>query len=81
MAFKLKEPAVPVSKVVLGTLVMDGAWFTVSVKAWLVLPELLVAVMVRLYTPPVAAAGVPLNTPVFAFSVKPSGRDVLPVIV
>ena len=81
MAFKLKEPAVPVSKVVLVGLVMDGAWFTVSVKAWLVLPEVLVAVMVRLYTLPVAAAGVPLITPVLALRVSPLGRDVLPVIV
>ena len=43
-------------------------------KAWLVLPELLVAVIVRLITPPVPAAGMPLRTPVVGFRVKPLGR-------
>jgi hypothetical protein len=33
-AVTLKEPAVPTVKVVLVALVMDGAWFTVSVKLW-----------------------------------------------
>ena len=69
----MKVPKVRVWKVVLATLVMVEASFTVSVKSWLVLPEVLVAVMVRLTTPPVAAAGVPLSTPVFAFRVRPLG--------
>ena len=74
MATKLKVPAVPVSKDVLVALVMEGAWFTVSVKSWLVLPAELVAVMVRLATPPVPAAGVPLMRPVVALRVRPLGR-------
>ena len=76
MATKLKVPAVPVSKVVLDTLVMAGAWFTVSAKSWLVLPELLVAVMVRLYTPPDVAAGVPEITPEVGVRLRPLGSVV-----
>ena len=66
-------PAVPAVKVALAVLVNAGAWFTVSVKAWSVLPVVFVAVMARLVTPPVPAAGVPLMTPVLAFSVSPLG--------
>ena len=74
MAATVKLPAVPAAKVVEATLVMAGAWFTVSVKAWLVLLAVLVAVMVRLITPPVPAAGLPLSTPVLALRVRPLGR-------
>ena len=71
---KVKVPKVRVWKVVLATLVMVGAWFTLRVKAWLVLPEVLVAVMVRFFTPPVPGSGLPLMIPVFAFRVRPLGR-------
>ena len=37
------------------------------------LPVVFVAVMVKLATPPVPAAGVPLSTPVAALSVRPLG--------
>ena len=46
---------------------------TVIAKAWSVLPVVFVAVMVKLATPPVPAAGVPLSTPVAALSVRPLG--------
>ena len=62
----------------MATLVMVGDWFTVSLKSWLVLPAALVAVMVRLATPPVPAAGVPLMRPVVALRVRPLGR--VPVV-
>ena len=78
MAVKVNDPAVPVSKVVLVELVKEGDCSTVSVKAWVVVPEALVAEMVRLTTPPVFAAGVPLSTPVLASSVRPLGR--VPVV-
>jgi hypothetical protein len=55
----LNEPAVPTTKVVLLALVIDGAWFTVSVKfCVLVSPAPLVAVIVNVSTPD--AVGVPV---------------------
>jgi hypothetical protein len=60
----LKVPLCPTVKVVALPLVIEGGSSTVSVKLWVpfgVTP--LLAVMVKLYVPPVPAAGVPLRTP------------------
>jgi len=67
-------PRVPTVKVVLLALVIAGAWSTVSVKLCIVLPELLVALKVSGYVPPVPAAGVPLRTPVAGANVTPVGN-------
>ena len=74
MVATVNDPDEPAVKVVLAALVNAVASFTVSVNDWPVLPVVLVAVMVKLVTPPVPAAGVPLRTPVVAFSVSPLGR-------
>ncbi len=42
-------------------------------KFWVVLPEVLVALKVIGYVPPVPAAGVPLRTPVVVLNVTPAG--------
>ena len=60
MAVTVKKPAVPVMKVALLALVIDGAWFTVSVKFCVAaVPKPLLAVMVKVSVP--GAVGVPLN--------------------
>ena len=66
-------PEVPATNVALAALVNAGASLTVSVNDWSVLPVVFVAVIVRLVTPPVPAAGVPLMTPDVALSVRPLG--------
>ena len=74
-----KVPAVPATKLVLVALVMAGCSFTVTVKLCVAaVPTSLLAVMVTVLVPPVLAAGVPVSTPVVAFSVRPLGR--VPVV-
>jgi hypothetical protein len=46
----------------------------VSVKFWVALPEVLVALNMIGYVPPVPAAGVPLRTPVVVLNVTPVGN-------
>jgi hypothetical protein len=73
VAVAVKDPAAPTVNVVLGPLVMAGAWLTVNVKFCVasgVTP--LLAVMMMGYVPPVFAAGVPLSTP--AEKVRPAGN-------
>src|SRR5215472_4438532 len=72
VAVTVNVPAVPTVNVVLLALVITGAVFTVSVKAWAAgVPTPLVAVKVMLYVPRLPAAGVPLSVPVpFPLSVK-----------
>ncbi len=70
----INVPRVPTVNVVLVALVMAGAWSTVSVKLCIVLPELLVALKVIGYVPPVPAPGVPLRTPVAGVNVTPVGN-------
>ena len=75
MTVKVKVPAVPTVKVVLAALVMSGAWPTVRAKFCVasgLMP--LVAVTVKLKTPLLPTAGVPLSTPVVLLSVTPWGR-------
>ena len=56
---------------------MAGCSFTFSVNDCVALvPTPLLAVMVTTVAPPVPAAGVPVSTPVAAFSVRPEGRVV-----
>jgi len=74
VAVTVNVPAVPTLNVVLLALVMAGAWFTVSVKLCEVVPELLVALKVIGYVPPVPAPGVPLRTPVAGVNVTPAGN-------
>jgi hypothetical protein len=73
VAVTVKVPAAPTLKVALFALVIIGAWSTVSVKLCEVVPELLVALKVIEYVPPVPAAGVPLRTPVVVLNVTPVG--------
>jgi hypothetical protein len=74
VAVTMKVPDAPTVKVVLFTLVMVGAWFTVSVKFWVEsTPAPLWAVKVMGYVPPLPAAGVPLSVPVAAVNVTPVG--------
>ena len=57
------------------TLVIAGAWSTVSVKLWLAgWPTPFAAVKVSAYVPPVPAAGVPLKTPVEELKLRPLGN-------
>ena len=75
VAVKVKLPAVPTTKVVVLTPVKAGASFTVRVNDWVALePTPLVAVKVRLYTPPEPATGVPEIAPVVAFRARGLGR-------
>jgi hypothetical protein len=75
LAVTVKLPAVPTVNVALLALVMAGGWSMVSVKLCVAaVPTPFVAVNVRLYVPPVPAAGVPLNTPVDALKVTPFGN-------
>ena len=63
VAVTVKLPAVPTVKVVSAVLVIVADSVTVSVKFWVAaVPTPLVAVKVRLYTPPVPVAGVPAST-------------------
>ena len=59
--------------------------FTVNVKFWVALGETpLLAVNVRLYVPPVPAAGVPLSVPVLlplSTNVTPPGSDAPPLAI
>ena len=65
MVVTVKLPALPAVKVALLALVMAGAWSTVSVNAWVVVIDAaLLALIVKLYTPPLPAAGVPLRVAV-----------------
>ena len=50
----------PCDKVAVAALVIFGGWLTCSVKTWLVDPEVLLAVIWKLYVPPLPAAGVPV---------------------
>ena len=80
LVLTMKVPAVPVVNVVLFTLVMVGASFTVSENdcvAFGVTP--LLAVMVKQYVPPVPTAGAPLNVAVplpLSANVRPSSDPV-----
>ena len=70
-------PDTPTVKPTLVALVMAGCSFTVTVKLCVAsVPTPLLAVMVTVLVPPVPAAGVPVSTPVVAFSVRPEGRVV-----
>ena len=75
MAVTVKAgPAVPTVKVALAALVMAAAWPTVSVKVCVAfVPTPLLAFTVRLNTPLLPIAAVPLSRPAL-FSVKPVGR-------
>ena len=54
---------------------MAGGWFTFTVKLCVAfVPTLLLAVMVTMVSPPVAAAGVPEITPVLISRPRPLGR-------
>ena len=70
----VKLKAVPTVALVLAALVMAGAWLTVKTKDWVAgCPIPFEAVIVRLYTPVLPAAGVPAMVAVpFPLSVKPS---------
>ena len=58
---------------------MAGGWFTFTVKLCVAaVPTLLLAVMVTMVSPPVAAAGVPEITPVVGSRPRPLGR--VPVV-
>ena len=73
VAVTVKLPEVPTVKVVSAALVIAAGSVTVRVKACVgAVPTPLVAVKVRLYTPPVPAVGVPLRTPLA--KVTPLGR-------
>jgi hypothetical protein len=62
--FTVKFPASPTVNVALSELVIAGASFTAKVKLCVVLPDVLWALMVIGYEPPVPADGVPLSVPV-----------------
>jgi hypothetical protein len=68
-----KDPALPKANVVALALVKFGPSFTVSVKLCFAVATLFAALNVIVYTPPVAAAGVPLNAPVPATNDTPFG--------
>ena len=69
VAVTVKLPEVPTVKVVSAALVMAAGSVTVRVKACVAaVPTPLLAVKVRLYTPPVPAAGVPPSTPLVKFT-------------
>ena len=73
MAVTVKEPALPLVKVVEAPEVITGASFTVKVKDWVASGETpLVAVMVIGKEP--LAVGVPESTPVVLFNVTPDGK-------
>jgi hypothetical protein len=78
VAVTVKLPAVPTVNVVLFPLVIAGAWFTVSVNAWVAgEPTPLLAVIVNGYVPAVPEAAVPLNVAVpfpLLTNVTPVGR-------
>ena len=81
VALNWNVPAEPTVKMVLFALVIDGACFTVSLKAWSVLPTALVALIMMLYTPPDVAAGVPeiltvLVAALIKLALMPVGRVV-----
>ena len=77
MAATVKVPAWPLTKLALLALLKVGLLLTVRVNDWLEeLPTLLPATMVKTYTPPVPAAGVPLSTPEL-LRVKPVGSGPL----
>ena len=62
---------------------MAGAWSTVRTKGSLVVPIEFVAVIVRSYTPPLPAVGVPEKAPepVASANETPAGKVPLTVIV
>jgi hypothetical protein len=73
----VKVLAVPTVNVVPLGLVIAGPWLTLSVKLCEVLPELLLALMMIGYVPPVLAAGVPLSVAVplpLSKKVRPFGN-------
>jgi hypothetical protein len=73
LAMTVKEPAEPTVNVVVLTLVIAAAWFTVSVKFCVAsVPTPLWAVNVIANVP--LAAGVPPRIPVAALKVTPAGR-------
>jgi hypothetical protein len=76
-------PAAPAGNVVEPAVVMAGAWSTVRTKGSLVVPIEFVAVIVRSYTPPLPAVGVPEKAPepVASANVTPAGKVPLTVIV
>ena len=65
-------------KPTLVALVIAGGWFTLTVKLWVPVPAVLLAVMVTVVSPPVLAPGVPEITPEVGSSVRPLGR--VPVV-
>lgn len=71
----LKVPSELTVKVALAELVMAGAWCTVKVKVCVASGTVpLWAVKVRVYVPPMLAAGVPASMPVAGVKVTPVGR-------
>lgn len=72
------EPVTPSAKVpfaMVAAVVISAGAFTVSVKDWVgAVPTPLVAVNVRLKTPPRLPVGLPLSTPVTLFKLTPPGR-------
>src|SRR6266478_7748329 len=75
VAVTVNEPLAPTVTVVVLALVIIGAWSTVRVKFWVVFPEVLVALNMIGYVPPVPATGVPPRTPVAGVNVTPAGRS------
>src|SRR5271168_3042418 len=70
----MKEKAVPTVTVSEAALVMVGAWLTVSVKAWVTVPDALVAVRLTGNTPVAVAVPAMVAVPLAAaVKVTPAG--------
>ena len=82
MLVNVKLNAVPWVALALAALVIPGAWSTVRVNACVAVPNVLVAVIVSLYTPPWSTPGAPPRVAVpfpLSTQVTPCGRVPLSV--
>src|SRR5262245_1299983 len=70
----VNDPAAPAMNIVLAALVIAGASFTISMNVCVAFGGMpFAAVNVRMCTPPVPAAGVPLSVPALPLNVTPIG--------